>query len=89
VVMQMERNPSALGKWLTDLSERKHRNVTVVALANKMARIAWALLTRGPTTRLLNWQLHRTRPGKDARLRGLGNRMRDSALFLASGCDEV
>jgi transposase len=47
VVMQMERNPSALGKWLTDLSERKHRNVTVVALANKMARIAWALLTRG------------------------------------------
>ena len=47
VVMQMERNPSALGKWLTDLSERKHRNVTVVALANKMARIAWALLTQG------------------------------------------
>jgi transposase len=47
VVMQMERNPSALGKWLTELSERKHRNVTVVALANKMARIAWALLTRG------------------------------------------
>jgi transposase len=47
VVMQMERSPSALGKWLTELSERKHRNVTVVALANKMARIAWALLTRG------------------------------------------
>ena len=47
VVMQMERNPSALGEWLTGLSARRHRNVTVVALANKMARIAWTLLTKG------------------------------------------
>jgi transposase len=47
VIMQMERKRSALGTWLTELSERKHRNVTVVALANKMARIAWAMLTRG------------------------------------------
>lgn len=47
VVMQMERKPSALGEWLTSLSARRHRNVTVVALANKMARIAWAILTKG------------------------------------------
>jgi hypothetical protein len=39
VMMQVERNPSALGVWITDLSKRKHHNVTAVALANKMARI--------------------------------------------------
>jgi len=47
VMMQVERNPSALGVWITNLSKRKHHNVTAVALANKMARIAWAMLTRG------------------------------------------
>ena len=47
VMMQVERNSSALGAWITDLSKRKHHNVTAVALANKMARIAWAMLTRG------------------------------------------
>ena len=47
VVAQIDRNRSALGLWLTELSARTHRNVTVVALANKMARIAWALLSGG------------------------------------------
>ncbi len=47
VVMQMERKPSALATWLTDLTKRTHRNVAVVALANKMARIAWAILSKG------------------------------------------
>lgn len=30
--------------WLDALSRRRHRNVVIVALANKLARIAWALL---------------------------------------------
>lgn len=47
VVAQIDRNRSALGQWLTDLSARTHRNVAVVALANKMARTAWALLSKG------------------------------------------
>lgn len=47
VVMEVERKPSAPGEWLTSLSARRHRNVTVVALANKMARIAWAILSKG------------------------------------------
>lgn len=47
VVAQIGRNPSALGLWLADLSARSHRNVTVVALANKMARTAWAILSKG------------------------------------------
>lgn len=33
-----------LGSWLRKLLERVHRNVAVVALANKLARIAWAVL---------------------------------------------
>lgn len=33
--------------WLTSLSARAHRNVVIVALANKLARIAWALLSKG------------------------------------------
>jgi transposase len=35
----------ALGFWLRKLLVRAHRNVVVVALANKLARIAWAVLT--------------------------------------------
>lgn len=45
MVMEMERKPSALGGWLTSLSARRYRNVTVVGLANKMARVAWAILS--------------------------------------------
>ena len=47
VVMQMESQRSALGSWLGQLAARAHRNIVVVALANKMARIAWALLSTG------------------------------------------
>jgi len=36
-----------LGRWAKALMMRAHRNVAVVAFANKLARIAWALLRRG------------------------------------------
>lgn len=39
----MERR-DALGHWLRGLLVRAHRNVAVVALANKLARMAWAVL---------------------------------------------
>ena len=35
-----------MGEWLDALDERMHRNKAIVALANKIARIAWALLRR-------------------------------------------
>jgi transposase len=37
--------------WLTRLLARKPFRVVAVALANKMARIPWALLARGGTFR--------------------------------------
>ena len=36
----------AFGPWLTALRARVHHNVAVIALANKLARIAWAVLGR-------------------------------------------
>jgi transposase len=36
-----------LGGWLRALTARVHKNVAVVALANKLARIVWAVLRRG------------------------------------------
>jgi transposase len=41
-----ERN-TPLGRWAKGLLSRVHHNVAVVALANKLARIAWAVLRRG------------------------------------------
>ncbi len=42
------RNPEA-SDWATRLLARRPFKVAAVALANKMARIAWALLARGGT----------------------------------------
>ena len=40
-------NPNtAIGRWALALKERVHANVAAVALANKQARTAWALLTQ-------------------------------------------
>jgi transposase len=38
---------NALSRWLKSLLARCHHNIVVVALANKLARIAWAVLASG------------------------------------------
>lgn len=47
------RRPSAamqgLWPWIEQASKRLHRNMLAIALANKLARIAWAVLARGHT----------------------------------------
>jgi transposase len=40
------RSRLGCGAWLTALDARAHPNVVAVALANKLVRIAWAVLTR-------------------------------------------
>jgi transposase len=37
---------SAVGAWLRNVLERRPVRLVTVALANKMARIAWAVMTR-------------------------------------------
>jgi hypothetical protein len=36
--------PSWVGAWLQQMLARSHPNVVVVALAGKLARVAWAVL---------------------------------------------
>lgn len=38
---------SPLARWVDGLKDRAHVNVAGVAMANKLARIAWAVLTKG------------------------------------------
>jgi transposase len=45
VVRVAERKAGDSSTWLTQLIARRHKNVAAVALANKNARIVWALLT--------------------------------------------
>ena len=45
-VLHLDRQRDRLGAWLDNLGGRMHPNKVVVALANKLARIAWAVLTR-------------------------------------------
>jgi len=47
VLQQRVKQSSGLSKWLGQLTSRVHRNVAVVALANKLARMAWAVLAKG------------------------------------------
>jgi transposase len=43
----LSASPTAIGQWLKGLMARAHKNRVVVALANKLARIAWAVLRSG------------------------------------------
>ncbi len=44
VVSQAKHRDDHLSRWVTDIAKRSHTNVAAVALANKTARIAWAML---------------------------------------------
>jgi transposase len=49
---QMTRPGNRLAtEWLLKLLQHKPRKLVAVALANKMARIAWAMMTSGETYR--------------------------------------
>jgi len=47
VMPRLAATDTRLGHWLRDLLARAHKNTVVVALANKLARIVWAVLARG------------------------------------------
>jgi transposase len=47
VLAQVKRERHQFGSWLDRLEARSPRNVAIVAMANKIARMAWAVLTSG------------------------------------------
>ena len=46
VLQQSAKQSSGLSSWLAQLTTRTHHNVAAVALANKLARMAWAVLAK-------------------------------------------
>ena len=51
VLQQRTKQAPGLKAWLEQLTSRTHHNVAAVALANKLARIAWAVLATGEAYR--------------------------------------
>jgi transposase len=51
VSSRVKRDAHQFGSWLDRLETRSPRNVVIVALANKIVRIAWAVLAIGQTYR--------------------------------------
>jgi len=46
-VLRIKRDQVPIGAWMDELERRAHRNVLIVAFADKLARIAWAVLSSG------------------------------------------
>ena len=44
VILQAKHRDDRLSQWVTGIAQRRHPNVAAVALANKTARMAWAML---------------------------------------------
>jgi transposase len=51
ILQQRHRQAPGLSSWLAQLLARKHQNVVVVALANKVVRMAWAVLYKNESYR--------------------------------------
>jgi transposase len=51
LVRRAKYKPKAVDPWLADMLSRKPARVVTVALANKTARVIWAIMTRGGTYR--------------------------------------
>lgn len=51
VIRHAHRHEDALSKWLMKLTSTKHVNIVTVALANKTARVAWAMINNNESYR--------------------------------------
>ena len=51
VIRRSKTDGLAAAPWIRSLLERRPARVVTVAMANKTARIAWAVLTRGEVYR--------------------------------------
>jgi transposase len=46
-IVHAKHRDDRLSVWITDLAKRRHINVAAVALANKTARMTWAIMKHG------------------------------------------
>jgi transposase len=51
VMQHKTKQSSGLTAWLAQLTARTHHNIAIVALANKLARMAWAVLAKNEAYR--------------------------------------
>ena len=49
IISNAKNKSDRISQWVQKLAESRHHNVVTIALANKNARIAWALLTKEQT----------------------------------------
>ena len=47
VLLRVKYDTGGFGQWVHRLAQRAPRNKVIVAIANKLARIAWAVLSSG------------------------------------------
>ena len=47
VLLRVKYDTGGFGRWVRQLEQRAPRNKVIVAIANKLARVAWAVLARG------------------------------------------
>ena len=47
VLLRVRHDTGGFGRWVHELEARAPRNKVIVAIANKLARIAWSVLYRG------------------------------------------
>jgi transposase len=47
VLLRLNREHSPMGGWISSLEARAPHNVVIVAMAHKLARITWAVLSSG------------------------------------------
>jgi transposase len=47
VLLRVKYDTGGFGQWVHQLAQRAPRNKVIVAIANKLARMAWAVLSRG------------------------------------------
>ena len=62
VVLVKIKDWNGLKSWIEAAKRRLHHNVLAIALANKLARIAWAVLARGRDFELTRTDDARVRP---------------------------
>jgi transposase len=51
VLQQRHKQAPGLSSWLAQLLARAHQNVVIAALANKVVRMAWAVLAKNKSYR--------------------------------------